>query len=476
MPGLFLRRLLPLTAGVLAAALAPRGEAACCYFSAKDKDIQQPGQKVFITWYPQWGMETFTVQPKFEGNAADFGMVIPTPSKPKLDEMPRDFFKGLAVFTILKNRQYPQSNLLWIGQGLGVAGGIGGFGGAAGFAGAGGGFGGQPQQPRPPAVRVVESGLVGSLDYKIIQAERADDLYKWLKDHKYHYAGDEAVLDFYIRKQWFFTVMKIDAMQMKRKSDGTFDGEVTPTRFAFKSDKLVYPLKITQISVKDKTEALFYVQAPYKVDLPGDLTYQYQWLPMLQNARGWYNKGTFGRDELPGQGDDWLKAAEKHLPDLMAEAQKRGFAFANNQRPAPNQEGRIATTLEWARKLTAHDIAVLRGQAPFSEKVPSVDLGFTAQHMRDPRTAAVARKVIQQRLEKSQKERPGGYLVRAAPAVDVQQLRILTGHLQEEQFLTKFRKTFTKAEMDDDLLLVPAQLGGASDVSEDEEILPTSPP
>ena len=42
--------------------------------------------------------------------------------------------------------------------------------------------------------------------------------------------------------------MKIDTMQMKKNKDGTFAGEVTPTRFQFASDKLVYPLKITQIS------------------------------------------------------------------------------------------------------------------------------------------------------------------------------------------------------------------------------------
>ena len=47
--------------------------------------------------------------------------------------------------------------------------------------------------------------------------------------------------------------MKIDTAQMKRNKDGSFDGEVTPTRFKFTSDKLIYPLKITQISVKDKT-------------------------------------------------------------------------------------------------------------------------------------------------------------------------------------------------------------------------------
>src|SRR2546423_15563911 len=86
---------------VAAAFAAPCARAACCYFAAKDKDINQPGQKAFITWTPNEQIESFTVQPKFEGNALDFGMVIPTPAKPKLDEMPCDFFKDLAIYTIL---------------------------------------------------------------------------------------------------------------------------------------------------------------------------------------------------------------------------------------------------------------------------------------------------------------------------------------------------------------------------------------
>src|SRR5215471_18732075 len=86
----------------LLAVSAPPAESACCYFAAKDKDILQPAQKAFLTWDERENVETFTVQPKFEGNAKDFGMVIPTPAKPKLDEMPRDFFKELAVFTILE--------------------------------------------------------------------------------------------------------------------------------------------------------------------------------------------------------------------------------------------------------------------------------------------------------------------------------------------------------------------------------------
>src|SRR5947209_11495988 len=88
--------------------------AACCYFSAKNTDILQPAQKVFITWDPKEKTETFTVQPKFEGNALDFGMVIPTPTQPKLDTMPRDFFKHLALYTIMKRREIPHSKLLYL--------------------------------------------------------------------------------------------------------------------------------------------------------------------------------------------------------------------------------------------------------------------------------------------------------------------------------------------------------------------------
>src|SRR5437764_6956240 len=155
-------------------------------------------------------------------------MVIPTPAKPRLDEMPRDFFKELAVFTILEPMDLSKykNPKLYLPKSAG---------------------GGGPDSDKTK-VKVLESGIVGSLDYKIIVAERADDLYAWLKDNKYNYSGDESTLDFYVKKQWFFTVMKIDTMQMKKKADGTYDGEVTPTRFTFASDRLVYPLKITQIS------------------------------------------------------------------------------------------------------------------------------------------------------------------------------------------------------------------------------------
>ena len=137
--------------------------------------------------------------------------------------------------------------------------------------------------------------------------------------------------------------MKIDTMQMKKNKDGSYAGEVTPTRFQFASDKLIYPLKITQISVKDKTEALFYVQAPHKVDLQSDMSYQYQWVPMLQAASGCTPGG------LPGRGADWLKAIEQQIPQILKRGRELNFTFVAGQRPQPNKQGRIATTMEWAK-------------------------------------------------------------------------------------------------------------------------------
>jgi hypothetical protein len=332
-------------------------------------------------------------------------------------------------------------------------------------------------------VTVLEVGQVGNLDYKIISAGRADDLFGWLKDNKYNYAGDEATLDHYVKQGWFFTVMKIDTMQMKKNPDGSYTGDITPTRFRFSSEKLVYPVKITQPSVKDQTEALFYVQAPYKVDLPGDFTYQYHWLSLLNQAR-W----NFGDKPMPGGATDWLHANANQLNELQERAQKLGYSLdfkgilplqgapvafpvERLDRLPGNQKSRAATTLEYAKRLTPDDIRILTGKVVYSQSVPDPDEGFTQRDLQDPKKADAIRKVIQRRLEKYLKERPEGYLVRDASEDDIKGLKLLAGHLQEGTVLTKFRKVFTREEMENDPILGPARLGEKEDRSEYAEVL-----
>ncbi|MBY0552061.1 MAG: DUF2330 domain-containing protein [Candidatus Obscuribacterales bacterium] len=450
--------------------------AACCYFAAKDKDINQPGQKAFISWNPQSKTEAFTVQPKFEGNAADFGMVIPTPSRPKLDEMPRDFFKDLAIYTILMPLPQPiygpdDPRIQY-------------------FRGMAGGAVPAPQAmmgARPKsAVRVLESGVVGSLDYKIIVAEEAKGLFDWLKENKYSYGGDESTLNFYIQKKWFFTVMKIDPKQMKKGSDGAYLGEVTPTRFTFSSEKCIYPLKITQISVKNKTDALFYVQAPQEMDLAGDCS----WRPSYRSMYITY---------LLGCGAGQAEASE---------LQQHTRWIADKKSKDPQFE---TAKLEWAKHLEESELNVLEdplknyGQAGTSSLPPGAKSVPLSEFMKDMQAAyakheggklsdsakeTLARWEDQYQPSKGMivrnyedakavpKSRFGGtkyswYPAREAPQDEVKNLSRLKGHLQKGQWLTKFRKQLRKEEMTDDLLLVAVPKEKEQTYS---RIMPTSPP
>ncbi len=376
---------------------ASSADPACCYFSAIDKDVKQPGQRAFLTWDPAEKMESFTVQPMFEGNAEDFGMVVPTPTQPKLAEAPKDFFKALAIYTILK----PLDSKKW-NQRV--------------FKSATGG-GGSPESAARGAdrgVKVLESGVVGSLDYKVIEATNPDGLYDWLKDNKYSFTGDKATLAFYIEKRWFFTVMKIDPKQMKKRADGTYAGDVTPTRFTFESDKLVYPLRITKISVKDKTDALFYIQAPEKMDLPGKLSYQSNFQTM------------------------WLTAFDSAVWEHFGQTEKDWYEYVKSKREELFREfkdelgkGRTPSTLEWARRLTDDDLKIASGEIKFD---------------------------------------------REAPAEEVKKLTVLNGILRKAHFVTKCRHVFYKDDMDEDLVFAEASFKGKKDAIEHVEIMPSSPP
>ncbi|NUN47560.1 MAG: DUF2330 domain-containing protein [Candidatus Brocadiae bacterium] len=464
-----------LTGGIVTSGLwrTPEAGAACCYFAAQEKDINQPGQKAFITWDPASKIASWTVQPKFEGNAVDFGMVIPSPSQPKLDEMPRDFFKNLAIYTVLM----PLPEGIWADlhepryeemEKSGAAPGS-------------KWDGGQDRRLSDDrGVTVLESGVVGSLDYKIITAEKADGLFDWLKENQYVYSGDQGTLDFYIRKKWFFTVMKIDPKQMKKGADGSYAGEVTPTRFTFSSDSCVYPLRITALSVKDKTDALFYVQAPQQMDLQGDLSWMHSYRTMFLTYMLGCSANADQQQELNAR-NRWVEEKKRKDP-----------AFET-------------TKLEWAKKLGATEMSVLddplKNYAQLGGgALPAGDV-FVSQEQflkeiweayeKGPgeKNDAYAKGRLKQletqyssdkgMIVKTKSPNPWfgttymWYPHREAPAEDVKQLALLKGHLGKDQWITKFRKVLRKDEMTDDLTLVPVE---AAKEQEYVRIMPTSPP
>src|SRR5258708_24434231 len=133
---------------------------------------------------------------------------------------------------------------------------------------------------------------------------------------------------------------------------------------------------------------------------------------------------------LPGRGGEWLTAFQGQIPGLLKHAAELDFRFVAGQRPQPNNKGHIPTTMEWARKLSADDLKVLAGKAPYSETVPNVDEGFTQADLKDPQRSQAVIKVIQARLAKARQDRPIGFLAREAPQADVRHLHQCSCHLQ----------------------------------------------
>ena len=166
------------------------------------------------------------------------------------------------------------------------------------------------------------------------------------------------------------------------------------------------------------------MQAPFKVDLPGDMTYQYTWVPMLQGAHRLHAGG------IPGGGQEWLDKLQGAGAAVHGPRQELDFRFVAGQRPQPNNEGphpdddgmgpqadaRTTSTSSPARRRTA-------------KRCPTSTKASRQADLKDPQRAEAIYKVIRARLAKAQQERPFGYLVRHAPAEDVKNLQQLAGHL-----------------------------------------------
>jgi hypothetical protein len=134
----------------------------------------------------------------------------------------------------------------------------------------------------------------------------------------------------------------------------------------------------------------------------------------------WHQATSFAIPEkLTAQEVAWQKDTKDQLEDCAKEA---NAIRLRKQEPA---------ALEWAKRITDNDIAVMEGKKPYN---------------------------------------------RQAPKEDIDKLKILKGHIQKGQFITKIRKVFTKGEMEADLEFVPARVNGKEDAIEYYSILPTSPP
>ena len=226
---------------VLAFYLAPVSLADGGLFTQLYRDIYEPNQLAMIVFDDM--VEKIIFQIDYEGDAEDFAWVVPVPGYPKLFSVEDDIFYELHKLT-----QPPPPSSFGCGWGAGVP--------TSGL--------------ENDGVHVWEENQVGIYHTTTLSATDPNSLVEWLNDNGYAFPAEgQEILDYYVQKNWFFVAMKIQHEEIINSSEN-YTGAIQPIGIMFFSDEMIYPLKISTLSVPSwGTEVLIYAFFDERVTFPG---------------------------------------------------------------------------------------------------------------------------------------------------------------------------------------------------------------
>lgn len=188
--------------------------------------------------------ETIVLQTAYDGDASGFAWVIPVPT-----QIAGAGAIGTAdpeIFTWLNDLTAPR---YWKWHKVGICGCSGGSGDAG--------------APEMGGVTLWDSFDVDGYNVAVLSATQSNDLGNWLRNNGYTLpAGTQDALSYYVSKRWFFVALKI------APSDGGTGGggeEFRPITITFDTDKLVFPLRISRVSTRERAEVLLYVLSDHRV-------------------------------------------------------------------------------------------------------------------------------------------------------------------------------------------------------------------
>lgn len=181
---------------------------------------------------------TVTLRTHFRAGPKELAWIVPVPAKPDKVEQARD-----SVFTTLEQHTAPRFAFYEPPSGGHLKCGCAAMAPNVGH------------MPAAPAVVVVATGTAGIFQYVILSATKADELSKWLTDNQYFVpVGAERVFDRYVREKWHWLAMRVRPEETRKA-----DLAPHPIRYTYRSDRLVYPLVISQLSADLENEVIVYV-------------------------------------------------------------------------------------------------------------------------------------------------------------------------------------------------------------------------
>jgi hypothetical protein len=190
---------------------------ACSPAPPSGKPVVNADQTVIMIWDAKMKTQHFIRQATFKSEADDFGFLVPTPSEPELAESGNDAFPFLFKLTEPAKKVVPRPS----GFGCGCG-------------------GGELRTVTTAAVTVVQEKLVAGFRAVVLQADSADALVGWLKEHGYAFSPEiEAWAEPYVEAGWKITALKV----AKEGSEAGKSVAASALRMSFKTDRPLFPYR-----------------------------------------------------------------------------------------------------------------------------------------------------------------------------------------------------------------------------------------
>ena len=216
------------TAAAVALSLPSTDAHACGCFAPQQLTVPivQAGERILFAH--QNGEVVAHIQIQYEGEASQFGWLLPLPSAPSKDDLELSVEE---LFTTLLNQTQPSYRLLRQGDDACINAPT-----ASTNFESGGGRGDQGTDPD----LVVIQGSVGPFDYVVLDAKDGDEMLAWLRREKFVVPDTaDAALSRYLGEGKFLLALKL--------SKGNDVGDIQPIVVRYRADRPMIPIILTSI-------------------------------------------------------------------------------------------------------------------------------------------------------------------------------------------------------------------------------------
>lgn len=200
-----------------------------------DGPIQVHGEEALVVWDPTAHTEHFVRRADFRGVSRDFGFLVPTPSRPTIDDVDDGIFRRLF------DLYHTDPPVARSADGLG---------------------GGRLRGLSEGSVAVVEQLRVAGMQATVLEATSATALDAWLGEHGYPSSPELATwLGPYVAQHWYVTAFRVDPGEHAGRAFGT-----RAVRMSFTTDRPFFPYSEPQVTGARPRPFRVSVVAPHRMD------------------------------------------------------------------------------------------------------------------------------------------------------------------------------------------------------------------